>query len=182
MYGLVNRAVKQVVIENGGDDAWLRVTDKVGYHSIDFVSNEGYPDSLTYDLIAAATAVLGVSSEVFLHELGIHYILTTARVGYGALLEAAGHDIESFLCNLPTMHARIKLIFPHLDPPEFVVTDRDTEHVTLQYFSSRDGLAPFIHGLLIGVGQRYNKALTINQTQYRSECGHDTFTTSWTEL
>ena len=47
-----------------------------------FVSNEAFPDSMTYDLVGAASEVLGASASAILISFGEHWVLKTAATSY----------------------------------------------------------------------------------------------------
>jgi hypothetical protein len=179
MYGLVNRALQEVVIAHGGEECWERVARRAGHASGDFISIEGYPDELTYALVGAASEELAIPAPELLRAFGVHWVLETARKSYGPLLDAGGTSLREFLVNLPSLHARISLIFPHLRPPEFVIVDAGDQHVELEYHSGREGLAPFVVGLLEGLGEMFETPVTVEQTGLRDELGHDVFVTRW---
>ena len=55
-----------------------------------FVSNEGYPDGMTYDLVGAASSVLALPAPEVLEAFGRHWVIHTAQEGYGDLMAAGG--------------------------------------------------------------------------------------------
>ena len=65
MYGLVNKAVEEMVCMHHGEPAWERIKAQAGIDVDVFMSNEGYPDDVTYRLVGAASAVLGVPPSRF---------------------------------------------------------------------------------------------------------------------
>lgn len=117
MYGMVNKAIEDLVCTSFGADKWEQIKAKAGVEEEMFLSHEGYPDSMTYGLVGAASEVLGLPAEKILHAFGRHWILKTAREGYGDLLAASGRTLPDFLAGLPNFHSRIKLMFPNLKPP-----------------------------------------------------------------
>jgi hypothetical protein len=58
-----------------------------------FVSNEAFPDSMTYDLVGAASEVLGASASAILISFGEHWVLKTAATSYGAMMRAVGASV-----------------------------------------------------------------------------------------
>ena len=90
MYGMVNKAIEDLVCSSFGADKWEQIKAKAGVEEEMFLSQEGYPDSMTYGLVRAASEVLGLPAEKILHAFGRHWILKTAREGYGDLLAASG--------------------------------------------------------------------------------------------
>lgn len=175
MYGMVNKAVQDLIVSRFGAEAWDDVRRKAGVDQ-DFVLMHQYPDELTGDLVAAASERLQMSPEAVLEAFGLHWIKYTAHAGYGDVLRLAGGSFISFLQNLDTMHARVGLTFPQLMPPSFQCTDITAHSVVLHYHSSRDGLAPLVIGLVKGLGQMFRTRVQITHTAARgSGSDHDVF-------
>lgn len=180
MYGMVNKAIEQMVVMRHGEDAWEKIKVKAGTSIEVFISNEPYPDELTYALVAAASESLQVPQEKLLHEFGEHWILHTAMESYGGLMRAAGRSIGEFLGNLPNFHARVSMIFPKLKPPHFECTEITEHSLNLHYHSERPGLQPFVIGLMHGLGKMFNTPVEVKQTQFKHQGhSHDVFSVTW---
>ncbi len=181
MYGMVNKAVQELVVSNFGEDKWLAIKEKAGVEDDIFLSNESYPDKTTYDLVAAASEVLSVPASDVLVLFGEHWVLNTARKGYGSMLEANGKSLPEFLINLPSFHTRVAMIFPNLQPPRFNCTDITDNSLLLHYHSHRPGLTDFVVGLLKGLGKMYDTPADIQITERKADgADHDVFLVSWT--
>ena len=115
MYGLINKAVEGLVRSKFGDATWDKIRTRAGLPDEPFISMEQYDDKTTYDLVGAASAVLGAPGEAILEEFGYYWTKYTAEAGYGELMKSAGKTLPEFLRNLDQMHTRVKLSFPHLD-------------------------------------------------------------------
>ncbi len=180
MYGMVNKAVQDMVIRNHGEGVWNQIRAKAGVDLEVFMTNEGYPDKITYDLVAASSEVLGLSSDDVLHAFGEHWILHTAQEGYGSLMRAAGNTLPEFFSYLPLFHDRVGMIFPHLQPPRFEITDLSDRSLQLHYFSHRPGLAPFVVGLMSGLGKMFNTPVTVTTINSKQDgADHDVFLMTW---
>src|SRR5262245_58539495 len=179
MYGLVNTALQQLVTSRFGDEAWETIVRNAGVDVDVFVSMEAYPDGVTDALVGAATEVLGLSADEVLEAFGEHWVSYTAREGYGELLKLAGDSLPAFLQNLDNLHTRVGLMFPHLKPPSFWCTDIGKESLRLHYrpgVDSREGLGPFVVGLVKGLGRRFKTEVAITQTAHRRQgADHDEF-------
>ena len=91
-------------------------------------------------------------------------------------MDAGGADFFEFMENLPNFHTRVAMIFPNLQPPRFEVLSKTDDSLRLGYFSHREGLAPFVVGLISGLGKRFDQRLEINHVVQRSEASdHDEF-------
>lgn len=175
MYGMVNKAIRTMVLEQHGSAAWEAVALKAGLSEDIFHSTEGYPDSITYSLVGAASEVLKVSPTEVLREFGKYWILVTAKRSYADLLSSGGRTLEEFLINLPNFHNRISLIFPHLQPPMFATHAKGPGRLSLEYRSSRPGLAPFVEGLLQGLGMLYATPISAQHTPRAEGREYDLF-------
>lgn len=85
-----------------------------------------------------------------------------------------GNDMESFLEGLDEMHARVRVAMPDADMPQFTL-NRLPDCLSLEYHSSRDGLAPMVAGLLEGLAEYFDEAWSIQHTGLRADSGFDTF-------
>ncbi len=180
MYGLVNKAVEGLVVENYGDETWEAIKTKAGINIDLFVSNESYDDSVTYDLVGAAVEVLDAPAEVILEKFGIYWITKVAAESYGELMNAGGKNLTDFLQYLPNFHTRVAMIFPKLQPPRFEVSDVTENSLKLHYHSHRPGLQAFVVGLMKGLGQRFNQDVKIHLEETVSEDPvHDIFFIEW---
>ncbi len=181
MYGMVNKAVEDMVCKGHGEEAWERIKELAGVDVDVFITNESYPDETTYRLVAAASQLLKVPASQILEAFGEHWVLETAREGYGSLLDAGGRNLTDFLINLPNFHTRVAMIFPHLQPPRFKVTEATEHSLQLHYYTHRAGLAPFVVGLLRGLGRKFNtplRAITVLGSREQG-ADHETFLVEW---
>lgn len=172
MYGLVNKAVQDLVVTQFGADKWREIKQKAGVGVAAFVSMDPYPDQVTYGLVAAASEVLDLPPEKVLEAFGEYWTVYTAREGYGEMLSLAGKSFVEFLQNLDSLHARVGLSFPQLTPPSFRCSDVTDGSLRLHYYSSRRGLAPLVVGLIRGVGRLFDTSVEVALDKARED-GHD---------
>jgi hypothetical protein len=183
MYGLVNKALKDMICKEHGPQQWARILVAAGLDEDNFISNAPYPDELTYKLVGAASAELGLPAEDVLHSFGEWWVVVTAKEGYGNLLKSGGKTLTKFLLHLPSLHTRIVLIFPELQPPEFECSDVEDGSLLLHYRSHRKGLSPFVVGLLRGLGRLFETPVDITHLHVADEgADHDVFKVSWTAV
>jgi hypothetical protein len=180
MYGMVNKAIEDLLISHHGLKAWQQIKSKAGVEDEMFISTQPYPDEMTYRLVGAASEVLGLPAEQVLHEFGRWWVLRTAQHGYGLLLKAGGRNLGEFLQNLPNFHTRIMMIFPALQPPEFQCTQVAPGRVRLHYRSHRRGLSAFVTGLLYGLAEMFAVAAHVTHEESRDAgADHDVFLICW---
>lgn len=180
MYGIVNKAIEELVVANFGEDKWEAIKLRSGVDVDYFISSEPYDDDLTFKLAQAVSDEMGMTLSAVLIAFGEWWVMKTTKEKYGGLLEAGGDNLKEFLINLPLFHNRVMLIYPKLTPPEFKVTDVTENSLNMHYFSKREGLQDFVRGLLQGLGTMYNTPVTINLVQTRDEgCSHEIFNVIW---
>ena len=161
MYGLVNRAIEDMVRSQHGDEVWLRIKQRAGVEVAMFVSMDSYPDSVSYGMVAAASEVLEQPADQLLEAFGEYWTLYTAQQGYGDLFRMGGTSFKSFMQNLHSLHTHVGHSFPHLQPPSFWCTDVTDTSLRLHYQSARAGFAPMVIGLVRGLGRMFETDVTI---------------------
>lgn len=161
MYGLINQAVKDLVIENFGEEKWIAICQEAGLKNTKFADLDAYADSLTYDLVGAASKVLKLSAEDILVAFGRNWNKFTDKKGYGELMSMFGHDFFSSIENLNQLHDRMGLAMPNLKPPKFEAKKVSESEYLLKYFSERPGLSPMLFGLLESLAERYKIKIEI---------------------
>lgn len=175
MYGLVNQAIEDLVVQLGGAALWETIVAKAGVELPVFVAMSPYDDAIAYRLIEAASDVTGRSQADVLEAFGEHWILYTGEQGYGPMLAAMGATLPQFLGNLDSMHSRIALNMPALRPPSFACEEVDENTLRIRYWSERAGLAPMVVGLLKGLGDRFDLDLTVTVSDRPEGADYDTF-------
>lgn len=176
MYGIVNQAIQGLVTENFGKEKWERIKQISGVTQEYFISNEPYDDDITYELVGAASEVLGLPSEQILRSFGEYWILKTGYERYGELMKAGGANFYDFISNLPNFHGRIMLIYPNLNPPEFMVDKLNGSELRLHYYSSRSGLTEFVVGLIQGLSIMFKvETEVVWESGEHEETWHDVF-------
>ena len=174
MYGLVNKAIKDLVTTAAGEDAWRRVSSGAGLENGDFIEATSYDDEVTFSLVQAASEELGQPPEAILFEFGRHWILYTGREGWDSLFSLGGNSVKSFLTELDDMHARVQVAMPESRMPKFSVIEIP-DGLEVQYRSHRAGLAPMVSGMLSGLAERFNEQWDITHTMDADKQGFDTF-------
>lgn len=180
MYGIVNKAIEDLVTENFGAEKWERVKERSQVDVDFFISNEPYNDDITFKLAAAASEELNIGLGDVLQAFGEWWILRTSKEKYGAMMSAGGGSLREFLINLPVFHTRVMLMYPKLTPPEFKISDITSDSLLVHYFSKREGLQDFVRGLLSGLAKMYNTDVKIDLLESRGEgADHEVFKITW---
>lgn len=180
MYGIVNKAIEDLVKTKFGEEKWEAVKECSGVDVDFFISNEPYDDEITYKLVGAVSEEMKMSHEEVLNAFGEWWVVKTGKEKYGGLMEAGGTSLREFLVNLPIFHNRVMLIYPKLTPPEFKVSHIEDRSIHVHYFSKRQGLQEFVRGLLQGLAKMYGVDARVELTQSRNDgSDHEVFKVSW---
>lgn len=169
MYGLVNKALAQMVVTLHGAHAWEKIKNRAQVDVDVFVSMDRYPDDVTYKLVGAASEVLGAPPDELLEAFGEYWTLYTSQSGYGEYFKVSGTRLKDFLANLDHLHARVGLIYPGMKLPSFTVQEIDDTSLLLYYRSEREGLAPMVTGLVKGLANLFNESLHIAHIGKRTQ-------------
>lgn len=176
MYGLINKAIRDMVCDRFGEEIWQIIKQKAEIKIDTFLRMESYPDDLTHKLVKATSEVVGLSSTEIMQAFGEYWIQYTGKAGYGAMMDMGGDTLPEFLENLDELHTRLSINFPEYHPPSFECTETQENSLELHYRSSRHGLTAMVVGLLKGLGTRFNTEVNVVQTQNREEgAEHDAF-------
>lgn len=176
MYGLVNRAVQDLVRQRFGAETWEAIKRDAGVEVGDFIGMQSYPDEVTYALVESASRRLGLSATALLEAFGEYWIRYTAQEGYGPMLDLAGTSFLEFVQNLDRLHTHVAAHMPALVPPTFRTEVLGDGHLRLHYYSKRQGLAPMVVGLVKGLAARFGQVATVSSVTSTAEgADHDTF-------
>ena len=181
MYGLVNKAIQDLICEKFGEDKWMEIKKLSGFEDEFFIGMQTYPDALTYSLVKNASKILGADASVVMEAFGEYWILYTANEGYSEMMELSGNTFTEFLNNLDMLHERVSNIMPNLRAPQFNSRNETPNSIELEYRSHRAGLSPMVIGLLRGLGKRFGKEnLIISHIQSKNEQNDcDVFKIEW---
>lgn len=160
MYGMVNDAVKGLVTTAFGADKWKEIHTKAGVPE-SFVSMESYDDAVTYNLVSAAVEALNMDAADILKAFGNYWVGSVATISYSDYMNQTGIGMTEFLENLDSMHQRMLSIFPNYQPPSFRVLAKGENVLQVDYYSKREGLLPFVEGLLEGLSTHFNEPISI---------------------
>jgi guanylate cyclase soluble subunit beta len=161
MYGLINGTLKDLINEKYGDETWNRIVSVSNVANDSFLSMNIYDDATTYDLVNAGSKVLGMPPEALLEMFGEYWIAETGAKYFGTLMQATGNHLIEFLDNLNVLHDRITDAFVDYVPPDFRVETLTAGHYRIHYVSKREGLTPFVVGLLNGLATRFDQKMEI---------------------
>jgi hypothetical protein len=152
-----------LVVATADQETWEKVCKRAGLPSTRFSNTTVYDDSVTYDLVEAASQELDLNPRQVLESFGRHWILFTGQEGWGPLFEMAGPDLRSFVEGLDAMHARVQASMPECRMPSFSVSTDSDGSLDVAYQSERNGLEPMVLGLLAGLAEHFDEKWNIRE-------------------
>lgn len=167
MYGLVNIAVRDLIVRDHGNAVWQAIVQRAAPVPADFVGMQTYADDITYRLVGAASEELRVPAPTLLHAFGRYWVESVAPVHYRDVFDLMGRSLFEFLGNLNRMHDRILAVMPELEPPVFQCERQSDGALRLRYESHRPALAPMVKGLVEGLAERFGESVSIEQVAQR---------------
>ncbi|XP_064636807.1 guanylate cyclase soluble subunit beta-1-like isoform X2 [Lineus longissimus] len=175
MYGFVNHAIELLVIRNFGQETWEKIKAQAG---IDvegrFLARVLYDDSVSYDLVGAASNVLEVSAEKVLELFGAFFFEYCKESGYDKILQILGSTMHEFLQNLDALHDHLQTIYPGMRAPSFRCTEgTEVGSTILHYYSERPGLESIVIGLVKTIAVHLHKTEVDVSILRGKETGHD---------
>ncbi|MGI9494052.1 MAG: heme NO-binding domain-containing protein [Geminicoccaceae bacterium] len=161
MYGLVNNAIRQQVIDQEGEAAWKEIVAQAQLDIPEFDALTLYDDSTTIALVSSIAAVRECEVATVLKEIGCYWIQYASTTSFANLLTLAGNDFEQVIAGHDDMHKVMKLSLTESTPPSFSIRRLDDGRFEISYKSERAGLFPFVDGLFEGLAHRCNQKVTI---------------------
>lgn len=161
MYGFVNLAIRDFVIQNHGPQCWNQIKSDVCGNVEICLPDKVYDDSFTYGIVAAIADKLNITVPTALEAFGEYWVSFVDNQGYGAMLSGNGRTFKEFLSNLDQFHSRLGTTYAEFDPPYFEFVDHGENQLELNYTSKRPGLAHMVSGILKGLAKRYDTEIEL---------------------
>jgi len=161
MYGVINKSLKDMIIEQFGVERWTSILSRSGIPADSFLSLRSYDDERTYALAQACADELQIPLGAALKSFGEHWVKRTLDNEYSALVNSAGAHLVEFLQNLNALHDKMASTFADYQPPSFDVESLPGSMISIMYTSQRQGLTAFVEGLLLALARRFNQGMDI---------------------
>jgi hypothetical protein len=167
--------MKDLVCSEQGESSWRDILSAANLEADEFEPLQPYDDAISYRLVQATSEKLGLSVSEVLRRFGDYWITFTAEYGYGDIMKMFGQDMRSCLRNLNRMHGHMGAMMTQLKPPRFTIVENTEHHITVHYFSTREGLGPMVVGLLEGLARKFSEQVTIEHIAKGVRSDHDEF-------
>lgn len=114
MYGMINKALQEMVINSYGACTWEAVKKKAQIDIDTFFNGEMYDDAITHRLVDALSVIVSIGAAQVYYNIGEWYVVQTIGKKYAGMVLAGGKTLKDFFVNLPALYASIKrLYFPN---------------------------------------------------------------------
>ena len=163
MYGLIHRAMREMVIDILGDPAWLAIEKEQDIGPGEMIGQSVYDDALTMRLMGALATTLDLPMPHMLHAFGRHWVDFVYKGAYGSIMHFTGSDLVTLLRNLDRMHQTVRVTMPEAVVPSFSVISESAQELCVEYRSQRSGLEPMVVGLLEGLVGHFGLTGTVEQ-------------------
>jgi hypothetical protein len=162
MYGMVNQAIKSMVLERFDEATWEEICKRSDLKLRNFAPFEQYDDEITGKLISAIVDLAQIKPTDLLEAFGEYWIINAKNSEYSSILESFATSPVELVDSLDHLHSRLRMIFPNLSPPSFWVEKVNEKEVLVNYNSSRTlPLEYFVIGLLKGIFKMFNHGCQI---------------------
>lgn len=163
MYGMIHKAARAYALDHMGEDFWRAFAERNGLSDVAFVLGECYSDELTFSMIGALTEAMDKTPADFLQAFGRYWIEFAKQGAYAHLMAIGGETLPVFLTNLNRMHDGLAVAMPGSRMPRFHLLDVSAEGLQVNYLSERQGLEPFVCGLLQGLCAMFGVEADVSQ-------------------
>lgn len=161
MFGMVNNAFRAYVIETEGHAAWQDIVDRAALRADEFSAMAPYDDAVTLSIIGSMAEQSGRTVDDVLRDVGRYWVTFAKTTSFANLLAMIGRDFATVIASLDQMHARIQTSLPTLRPPAFSCRECDDGLVEVTYVSAREGLFPFVLGILEGLSAEFGQEIEV---------------------
>lgn len=162
MYGMIHKGIRQMVIDQIGDDVWNAIEQKLGIGPTEMVTGLVYDDALTIEIISEAAARLNLAFDDALLEFGRYWIKFAASGSFKSFMDFTGQDLPNFISNLDRMHLAVATAMPRAQLPSFTLVENTSDRLLVEYRSDRTGLEKFVVGLFHGLMDRFGTRGSVN--------------------
>lgn len=168
MYGMIHRAVRQMVFDELGEDAWNALEHKLDIGPSELLTGMVYDDSLTIEIISEASARLNLSMDACLFEFGRYWIKYAESGSLASIMNFTGQNLASFIENLDRLHLAVGAAMPGARLPSFTTILNAPGHLLVEYRSERTGMEQFVTGLFDGLITRFHATGEVKIAEHKA--------------
>lgn len=169
MYGIINKALQEMVINSHGACTWEAVKNKAQIDIDTFFNGEMYDDAITHQLVDALSAIVSIAAAQIYYTIGQWYVVQTIGKKYAGMVLAGGKTLKDFFVNLPAIYASIKRLYFPDTPSAISVSDVQENSALVCYHGPRPDLEDIVRGGLSGFCILFNAQPAVTIIENKSE-------------
>lgn len=161
MYGMIHRALRQMVNEQLGEEAWQALEKKLNIGPTELLTAMAYDDALTFSIVAEAGNRLNLPVDECLFAFGSYWIRYADQGSLSSIMNFTGATLPSFIANLDRLHLAVGAAMPGTRLPSFATLESTDGHILVEYRSERTGMGEFVRGLFHGLMEKFHTTGTV---------------------
>jgi len=166
MYGLINEAIKQMVIDTFDQEKWVEVSREAEIKETRFRPFEQYDDEITAKLVTVISEKISMEAPLLLEEFGKYWVNYAKDSEYSSILNAFATSPVELIKSLDSLHTRLEITFEQLKAPSFYVTTVSDKEILVHYSTERElPLKYFVVGLIKGIFHMFEQTCQINMIE-----------------
>lgn len=172
MYGMIHRALRQMVNEQLGEEAWKALEKKLNIGPTELLTAMAYDDALTFAILAEAADRLNLTTDACLFAFGSYWIRYADQGSLASIMNFTGATLPSFIANLGRLHLAVGAAMPGTKLPTFSVLESGEQHMLVEYRSERTGMSEFVRGLFYGLMEKFHVVGTVDIVNWSATAIH----------
>lgn len=161
MYGMIHRALRQMVNEQLGEEAWKALEKKLNIGPTELLTAMAYDDALTFRIVAEAADRLNLPIDECLFAFGSYWIRYADQGSLSSIMNFTGATLPSFIANLDRLHLAVGAAMPGTRLPAFSTLESTSHFMLVEYRSERTGMEEFVRGLFFGLMEKFHVLGTV---------------------
>ena len=170
MKGIVFNLLEETITEEFGLGAWDNLLDIAGLDGA-YTSLGSYPDGEIFNLVAAASTVLGKTQAEILRWFGRRAMPYLAQ-RYPAFFEAQQTGRDFILSVNHIIHPEVRKLYAGAGCPHFHFREPSVDTLIIGYQSPRK-LCDLAHGFIEGAADRYGEQVTVEHLACMNRGDHN---------
>jgi len=163
MYGMINEAIRVMVIDTFNLEFWEEVCLSVGHEQKVFENTKQYDDELTLKLVTSISSKGNIPQNDLLIAFGKFWIKYAKNSEYSSILDSFSDSPRDLIESIDNLHLKLEMIFDKLKAPKFWISNKKEGEYIIHYLSERKmGLEYFVMGLIEGIFDLYGQKSNIN--------------------
>lgn len=163
MYGMINEAIRDYLLDQHGPEVWDAVSDLAGCAPAAHTPMPRNDPELTGRLVTAISALSGLGIWDVEAILGRHWVVFSDATPYGNVLRQSGANFSERVARLGDTHRRLAVLEPDIDQPQIDLTPTGAHRFVLEHCPKRASESAMVLGLLHGLAETTGESITVKE-------------------